>query len=234
MAILSHATPLVDGGRALRWRESIRLGVVWGLSLLVLPPLLCVMGAVAGVGAWIRRTWSYALHVGLAAAITVLVLSPWAMRNYLALGEAVWFRSNFGIELRLAYNDSAWPDIDRNRFGGAFEQYHPFASAEAAQRLRAEGELAYNRRLLREAVDWMRSEPGQACWLFLSRTVYFWFPRTLRPLQSVFLSALSVLSLAAVWTVSHPLSVSDDLDSASGHRCAAPEDDSFLVAPIRA
>lgn len=119
-------------------------------------------------------------------------------RNRSALGEAVWFRSTFGVVLRVSYNDLVWPDAERNRFGGAFDLYHPFASIEAARQLLHEGEVAYSRRLRRESMEWIQRHPGKSLSLLLKRTIYFWFPRTPRPYQSLLLSLLSLLAFAAI------------------------------------
>jgi hypothetical protein len=126
------------------------------------------------------------------------VVSPWALRNLAVLGEPIWTRSNLGIEMRISFNDLAWPDIDRNRVGGAWDLYHPSASAPAAVRLRDEGEVAYNRRLLADTVEWTRQHPSRALSLVAQRTLYFWLPYTQRPLQRLFLSALSVLGLVGL------------------------------------
>ncbi|HEY1302699.1 MAG TPA: hypothetical protein VGF24_04065 [Vicinamibacterales bacterium] len=197
VGILLTAQPVVRG-ESLTPGQSVRMGVVWGLSLLVLPTLVCVVAAIAVVGFWIQRAWSYVGQIAIAAAVAVLVLAPWAVRNGAALGEAVWFRSTLGMMLCLSYNDDAWPDAQRNNFGGSYDRCHPLTSVAAAQRLRDEGEVAYNKRIGRESLNWIQRHPGRSASLLLQRTAYFWFPRTPRWYQSLLLSLVSLLALAAI------------------------------------
>lgn len=196
MAILTSARAIL--GRPMTLSCSIRIGVLWGFSLLVLPSLLCVMVAVAFLVLRYQPGRRAIVGLSVAAAVAAGVVSPWAIRNRIAFGEAVWFRSTFGMELRLAYNDVAFPDIDRNSTGGSFNLYNPLSSVEAARQVAQEGEVRYNRRLLRDAFEWIQNHPGRAAGLLAERTVYFWFPRTLKPFQSVFLSLLSVVAIVAL------------------------------------
>lgn len=197
MGVLLTAQPIVQG-ESLKPGQSVRLGLVWGLSLLVLPTVVCVVATIAAVGFWIQRTWNYVGRIAIAAAVAILVLAPWALRNRAALGEVVWFRSTFGMMLCVSYNDDAWPDAQRNYFGGSYDRCHPLTSVAAAQRLLDEGEVAYNERVRRESLNWIRRNPGRAGSLLLQRTLYFWFPRTGRWYQSLLLSLLSLLALAAI------------------------------------
>lgn len=102
------------------------------------------------------------------------------------------FRSNFGIEFRVSNNDRAEADIDSNRISGGWEIYHPFASRDAAIKLQREGEVAYNRGLLRDALDWVVDHPANFARLTALRVVYFWFPKTLKPAQSILLAVLTL------------------------------------------
>jgi len=148
MGILLTALPIVQG-ESLKPGQSVQMGLVWGLSLLVLPTLVCVVATTAAVGFWIQRTWGYVGQIAIAAAVAILILAPWALRNRAALGEVVWFRSTFGMMLCLSYNDDAWPDALRNNLGGSYDRCHPLTSVAAAQRLLDEGEVAYNKRIRR-------------------------------------------------------------------------------------
>lgn len=202
MAVLVTARPIVEG-QPLAWRYATRLGLVWGFGLLTLPPLLGVIATIAAIGLSTQRHWPYVLRIAWSALLAILILSPWALRNRQALGETVWFRSNLGTELRLSYNDFAWPDIERNARGGAFDRYYLLASDDAARELRQEGEVAYNERQRRETIAWVEAHPTRSLSLVTQRIVYFWVPRTLKPFQSLFLSVLSVAAIAGFSRLRH-------------------------------
>lgn len=174
-------------------------GCAWGLSLLLLPVLLPLGIALAFASAMlVRRRW-LAAHWALVLVAAGLILIPWTVRNYLVLGFPIWSRSNFGIELRLAHNPWAKPDIDSNRVGGSFDRFHPFVSEEAAAAVQREGEVVYSRRMQTEAVAWIRDRPLEAARLTALRTLYFWFPKTLKPVQSFVLSGLSLLAFIGLY-----------------------------------
>jgi len=183
---------------AFQWNTAVLSGISWGASLLLLPSMLTVLVGLAVLGVILTRDSAWLKTVGVSASIAFLMLLPWAIRNRLVLGETVWFRSNFGLELRLAYNPHAEPDIDANRISGSFDQYHPVASEAAARAVLAEGETAYFRRMQHEAVNWIVSHPGESLRLTAQRVRMFWFPRTLKPLQSLVLSGLSILAIAGL------------------------------------
>ncbi len=197
MAILSLAVRTFNAPR-FQTRLALLSGLVWGLSLLLLPALLPVGLGLAALGVvLVRRRW-LAAHLAVVATVAFLLLLPWSLRNQAVLGSAIWFRSNFGIELRLAHNDMAQPDIDRNRVGGSFDRFHPFVSPEAAEAVQREGEVAYNRRLRRDALDWIAANPFDAARLTALRALYFWFPHTLKPAQTLLLSTLSVAGVVGL------------------------------------
>jgi hypothetical protein len=66
-------------------------GAVWTKgTLAALPPLLT-----AGFILITSRSWSKGWrHLALATAVFTLLLSPWWIRNYLVLGEPVWFTTS--------------------------------------------------------------------------------------------------------------------------------------------
>lgn len=180
-------------------RRALLSGCVWGLSLLLLPALLPVgIGIAVASALLVRRPWP-AAHMAVVLVIAGLFLLPWTLRNHLVLGSAIWFRSNFGIELRLAYNEWAKPDIDSNRAGGSFDRFHPFVSQQAAADVQREGEVAYSRRLQAEAIAWIREHPREAARLTALRAIYFWFPKTLKPAQTILLSVLSLLAFIGLF-----------------------------------
>jgi len=200
MGILYAAIPWARG-IAPSWKQSLTAGILWGLALLLLPSVLPFLIAVTVVS-MVRVPSKKAFgRLGLTWGLAILCLLPWALRNEHAFGEMIWFRSNLGLELRLAFNDQALPDIDSNRESGSFQQFHPFVSRKAARKLERMGELEYNRMLLRETLDWIVEHPGRSARLVVLRCVYFWFPKTLKPVQTLILSLISVGGFLGLWVL---------------------------------
>ncbi len=198
MGILFAALPWARG-EVPSWRRSVAAGILWGLELLLLPSVLPFLLLVTVVAAGRIRSARCVGRLSLTWGLAILCLLPWAVRNERVFGEMIWFRSNLGLELRLAFNEQALPDIDSNRESGSFQQYHPFVSRKAARKLGEMGELEYNRMLLREALDWIASNPGTSARLIFLRFVYFWFPKTLKPIQTMILSLISVGGFIGLW-----------------------------------
>jgi hypothetical protein len=176
-----------------RW---ILHGAWWGFAVLLNPVFLPVFSAFVWLTYRRYRPRMSPLSLVLPFLAAALVLTPWAIRNYWRLGGFTLVRSNFGIELGLSFNESARSDMQSNFDGGVFGQFHPILSTQAAEEVQKHGELAYNRRMLRDALEWIRENQGQAGRLIALRTVYFWFPKTPSLLRSLSLSAL-VLAAAA-------------------------------------
>jgi hypothetical protein len=140
----------------------------------------------------------YAAGVLIACAVPI---TPWAVRNYHAIGEPVLFRSNFGIELYNANNPSAQVVFHDYVTSGAHAVLHPSGSPAAAERLRLIGEPAYGRECTRAAVAWIKANPARFVKLAFLRMVYFWFPPSERPFQSSVLGAISLFGIIGLYTL---------------------------------
>ncbi len=106
------------------------------------------------------------------ALVSVLILTPWAVRNARRLGAPVWLRSNFGLELWIAYHDPNFAGV----LDPGFARWHPATDAQRSAEVRALGELGFNRKLRGEAVAWSEAHPRQAARLTWLHFVSFWFP----------------------------------------------------------
>src|SRR5207302_946815 len=80
------------------------------------------------------------------AGISAVMIAPWVVRNFLALGGFVPLRSNLGLELFIGNN----PDADGHTYSIPYahpnDEYawpHPFNNPRERQHLRDVGELAY-------------------------------------------------------------------------------------------
>jgi hypothetical protein len=157
--------------------EGLIYGVAWGVALLISPSLLPVAVGFAVLAVWMRvhraprRT---AIAVVFFATGCGLALTPWIVRNYIALGGFVWGRDNFGLELSVSNGPGAHWSNPQNR--PRIFSMHPSRYLPAAERLRVQGELAFNRDRQREAIDWIRNNPLRFARLTALRTIHFWFP----------------------------------------------------------
>jgi hypothetical protein len=126
------------------------------------------------------------------------VLTPWAIRNYLSLGSLIWTRSNFGLELQVSNNDLLTADLERNLGMPAFAQLHPFMSASERTKVRAAGEVSYQRSKRREAFAWIASHKQRFMLLSAERFRLFWLPRMRQTWQTMLEDALTVLGLSGL------------------------------------
>ena len=186
--------------------RAVVFGVAWGFGGLANAALLPVFVTVIAVTVVRKsggrgRTGRLSVAGQAVASLLALcaVLAPWTVRNSLALGGFVIGRSNLGIEMRLAYNDLAQPDMLSNFSSGSTRLYHPLVSRAAAQAVLQEGEVAYNHRLLRDALRWISDHPSRAGRLTLTRLVYFWFPKTPELSRILIFSVLSLLAFAGLF-----------------------------------
>ncbi|MDQ6760538.1 MAG: hypothetical protein M3Z32_11845 [Acidobacteriota bacterium] len=180
-------------GRATRdTRLAIRAGALWGLALLINPAVASVY--VGCVGS-LRRQWRSAL---VSVFVTVLCLSPWALRNKRQLGSWVWLTDNFGLELSISNSDGSASRLDANLRSDYLKRFHPHESYAEALRVRELGEVEYNRRRFVQALAWIASHFSRFCRLTGERVVYFWFPWVPSPANRLFLVVLTLLALAGL------------------------------------
>jgi hypothetical protein len=147
LALLNASTPLVTGA----W-------LLWLVGRLAAP-----------IRAKVRFLLLTAVFAGLA-------ISPWMVRNWLVLGGLVPLRSNFGLELAVSNNPVASPSQRENFMRPEVARLHPAFGREIREEVRREGEIAFNRRKLAEALAWIRSNKGSFLELTAARVVEFWWP----------------------------------------------------------
>jgi len=179
--------------------KAVWAGVLSGLAMLVSAGLGSIVATllVAGYFLFHARFGSKYLRFALIAIVLIVItLFPWALRNRLVLGGWVWTRSNLPLELLLSNNDDARPMFKDNI--ASFYKYHPFASPEKRARARTIGELAFEQEMKNKVELWIRTHPKQFLWLSLQRMYYFWFPVMKRPLQTIIMALLSLISIPAL------------------------------------
>jgi hypothetical protein len=171
---------------------SLALGALAGFAFHLAPAIMPVVVMFALFELWWtkdRRRWGGGLAV---AAGVVITCAPWTWRNYSALGEAVFIRSNFGLELRLGNHEGAradlWNTTDAARL-------HPGNDEGEARRVRDVGEAAYMREARDKAIGWIRSNPSEFVSLTAARVWHVWFGPPASPLEALPIAGLTVLAL---------------------------------------
>jgi len=154
---------------ALRSTRRGAAAAVCALALFVNPPLGAALMLCAGVFAWrelsIRES---ALPAAVAAGVLAALVTPWTLRNERVLHATIPFRSDAGLELALANYSTALDSTDRRQqFLNRLQTIHPSFNRTAYRSVKAEGELAYSRRVGARAARWMEGHPAEAAGLIL-------------------------------------------------------------------
>ncbi len=180
--------------------RAVILGVSWGVGALITPSLIPVLGGfmfLRGITSYGDSFFSFIKEVATIGVVIALVLSPWAIRNYIQLGDLIWTRSSLGVELNMSNNDlasAAWLDNTAGREKGG----HPWESTSEYQEYLEVGEVEYNRKKLATAVNWIRENPGRFLALTAKRIQYFWLPKMERAGQGLLLGVLTVFAVAGL------------------------------------
>jgi hypothetical protein len=177
--------------------SSLLLGAAFGVSFHVQPVFLLVLVGYLVYELWRRSDRARWGSAALVLAGAFLVCVPWGIRNYRAFDAVFFVRSNFGLELRMGNHEGATANIDDPHFDGY--SGHPRTHREEAIRLRELGEVEYMRESGREALEWIRSNPGEFVRLTARRIRYFW----LGPLDDAVmaLAFVTLVGLAALGIV---------------------------------
>ena len=153
-------------------REGIKywalFGLLWGAAVLNSPVLVAFL-PVSGLWVWYqRRRHGKASLAGVALALLIFIacLTPWTIRNYQVFGRLMFVRDNFGAELRLGNGPGA---------DGTWMFYlHPSGNIYAMNQFRSMGESAYIQMRKRQAIEFIKEDPGRFAWLSVKRFIYYW------------------------------------------------------------
>lgn len=149
-------------------RSWITYGILWGVAALTSPAVLAVLPFLAG---WViyrrHRLGQPWFSTNLVAAIAfVAIVSPWFIRNYEVFHRFIPFRDNLGIVLLMGIkgNTSYW---------GPYE-LGPWHNSEEWNQFQQLGELAYMDQKKRQAIDFIRANPGWYAWTSVRRAFFLW------------------------------------------------------------
>ena len=199
MVGLFFATIRISETGRLNRRSAAVLGFWWGLALLLSPALASVLGSFILVGSlrFLRESpRRYVEFVAVLGIVAALVISPWPIRNAIRLGSPIWAKDNFGIMLLNSNHPGAgWDVYGNERF---IEETTPSWQPAVALKLKAAGEVAYDKSQAEEAKQWIRANPGTFAGLVALRAFHFWFPPGLNAFHTVLEAGLTVVAMAGL------------------------------------
>lgn len=174
-------------------------GIICGLAALCRPSLLPGAGLISLAalicppGAFLRRMG----RTGLIMLGVVLVLTPWAARNVVQLGEPVWTTTHGGHTLALANNPYYYHDVLNGPHGAVWQglnQQTWFEHVAVVKRGRTEPEA--DRILMAEGLRMLWEQPLDFARASRDRLGRFW---GLAPAGAVY--SKPVRLVAAAWTL---------------------------------
>ncbi len=163
-------------------------GALLGFTALLSPTALSGVALMGLAELGVQR--GYRMRVirlgAMMAVISLVIISPWLVRNYRVLGGFVPLRSNLGLELALGNQ----PEANGTAFGTSWEdpdsyhaRHHPFRDPGERARLVEMGERAYMREKMNLGLTRIREHPGRFLRLTAVRFRLYWFssPRLWTP-----------------------------------------------------
>jgi len=97
---------------------------------------------------------------------TILVLTPWMVRNYRTFGRLSFVRDNLPLELYEANNTES---------GGMWTRSeHPGNDPVAMRRFQELGEVGFMDEKRQQLLQYIRWNPERFLWFTVERTFYFW------------------------------------------------------------
>jgi len=151
--------------RSLEWRPWACCGVAWGATALVNPALLSLMPLALLYSGWQWRRKALP-RAAFAFAVMLMLISPWLVRNRLAMGHWVFLRDNFGFEFSLG-NFQGSPGV-------AWSGAHPANNPRVMEEYRRLGEVEFCRQKFEAAERWVSANPRDFAALSLKRAMDFW------------------------------------------------------------
>ena len=152
-------------------------GIGFGLASLCRPSFLPIAGLTALVGClrppdrWRDRLGRTVVVLGL----TLALVAPWALRNRVAVGEAVWTTTHGGYTLALANNAYYYADVVNGPPAAVWSGPHQRAWIESINAATVGNtEPESDRWLRQEAITCARAHPSDFARASLARLGRFW------------------------------------------------------------
>ncbi|HWR13979.1 MAG TPA: glycosyltransferase family 39 protein [Terriglobales bacterium] len=166
VTVLALITMRLAEGR--RKREWALWGALWGVLALTNSSVLSLVPC---FGLWVvyqlhRQKKAWFVPAVISGVLFFAMITPWLVRNHRVFGEPVFLRTNLGAELRFGNGPGAM---------GLWMWYvHPTQNKIEFQRYKEMGELAYVKERKREAMAWIKANPGAFAHATAARMTYFW------------------------------------------------------------
>ncbi len=159
------------------WRGSLLGGVAFGLAGLCRPSTLACAALTVLASLLVRPgTWLDRLRrTGVLVAATMITLSPWAIRNAIALGEPVWTTTHGGYTLALANNPEYYHDVLNGPPGAVWTGPNQFRWFDRINKETARmTEPDADRYIRRQALRMLHEHPDDFARASLARLGRFW------------------------------------------------------------
>ncbi len=151
-----------------RW---LLFGFIWGLLALSNPSLLLFLPA---VGLWViggvlggsRSFRKQLVFASASAAVFLLCISPWVVRNAIVFHRFIPMRANFGAEFYMGNGPGAR--------GFLMEYDHPFEAPKQLRLYKQMGEVAYAQMRGRETWNFVAGDPALFVRNCIKRVYFFW------------------------------------------------------------
>jgi len=148
-------------------------GALWGFIILTNTAMLSLMLCCL-VWLWFRMPRSPRRVSGLFLCVltSVLLVTPWLLRNYHELGRFLFVRDNLPLEMYEANNAESEGLWTRGE--------HPGNDPDAMRKFQELGEVRFMDAKKAKVQQFIREHPGKFLWFTAKRAVYFWIAPTTR------------------------------------------------------
>jgi len=158
---------MADNLEAVRRRDWMALGLLWGLIALTNTTVLILLPFSLG---WLfyRLPASFRPISGVAGSLLLVVLcvAPWTMRNFRTFGRFIFVRDNLALELHEANNNESSGLWTRSE--------HPGNDPVAMHRFQERGEIGFMEEKRQQVKEFVRQHPGTFARFTLERVWFFW------------------------------------------------------------
>jgi hypothetical protein len=155
------------------WIRVVQAGCIAGLGGLFQPALLGVSGLIAIYLLWtvVRdRNWTGVRQIFLAGFVTLLMITPWTVRNYEVFHRLVLIKDSFGKEFWVGNNPHATGTDNSVRGRELFWDYPP----KCIVLLGHVSEIEMMTAMQKEAKTWAWQHPHQFLKITAKKFVWYW------------------------------------------------------------
>ena len=158
--------------KKMNFKRAVFAGIILGFAILSRPTILLFSG-VASI--WLLKQWDFLvrkkfLFLFTLLATTAVILTPWAVRNFIVFGRFIPMSTSSGIHLWRGNNPNATGTLRTS--SGEIVLYKDVKFLEELYKL---DELGQAQLFQKAALTYMREHPWRTFQLFLKKFYYFWW-----------------------------------------------------------